>query len=346
MRTLLFLLVADAKRLDWMIDMLKSDLISIIIPVYQVERYLNRCIESIVRQTHRNIEILLVDDGSIDHCPAMCDQWAEKDARIRVIHKENGGLSDARNAGLAIASGDYIGFVDSDDWVSPEMYERLLQAIRRDGSDIAACSVKMVWEDGIPDRLLTVCDNCVMDRQAAQAALLQETTLKQPVWYKLYRRETVAGIFFEKGKFHEDVFWSYQVIGNAKRVSIIDHVGYYYWQRADSIMGEQYSLKRLDAMEAYCRRYGYIKANFHALENLAAISILQNCIYNGQMAQLYLPKNEKKQAFRYLKQIYREYDMDSIEKKNLKSTHRLWLKLAGISLELSCRIKNLLRIGL
>ena len=102
-----------------------KDLISVIVPVYDVEKYLDRCVESIVNQTYQNLEIILVDDGSPDNCPAMCDNWAEKDSRIKVIHKKNGGLSDARNAGMEIVTGEFIGFVDSDDWIEPEMYQLL-----------------------------------------------------------------------------------------------------------------------------------------------------------------------------------------------------------------------------
>ena len=114
--------------------------ISVIVPVYKVENFLDRCVESIVGQTYENLEIILVDDGSPDNCPAMCDGWAEKDSRIRVIHKENGGVSSARNAALDIATGDYIGFVDSDDWIEPEMYSSLIQQISESGKHIALCS--------------------------------------------------------------------------------------------------------------------------------------------------------------------------------------------------------------
>ena len=114
--------------------------ISVIVPVYETEGLLDRCVESIVGQTYKNLEIILVDDGSPDNCPAMCDEWAEKDSRIRVIHKENGGVSSARNAALDIATGDYIGFVDSDDWIEPEMYSSLIQKISESGKNIALCS--------------------------------------------------------------------------------------------------------------------------------------------------------------------------------------------------------------
>ena len=117
------------------------DLISVIVPIYNVESYLDRCIESIVNQTYKNLEIILVDDGSPDNCPAMCDAWAARDSRIQVIHKENGGLSDARNAGLAAASGEYIAFADSDDWVDAQCIRSLYGALRETDSEIAACDV-------------------------------------------------------------------------------------------------------------------------------------------------------------------------------------------------------------
>ena len=126
---------------------MKQPLISIIVPVYKVENYLDRCVQSLVDQTWSNLEIILVDDGSPDNCGAMCDAWAARDNRIKVIHKENGGLSDARNAGMAIASGTYMGFVDSDDYISSDMYQLLYDRMAADGSDIAACGVELVYVD-------------------------------------------------------------------------------------------------------------------------------------------------------------------------------------------------------
>ena len=183
---------------------MSEPLISVIVPVYNVGEYLNRCIESIVTQTYTKLEIILVDDGSSDDCPELCDLWAEKDARIKVIHKQNGGLSDARNKGMALATGEYISFIDSDDWIASEFYERLYTAIKQDGSDLAACTVCMVWEDGSPEKLLTVRENLVLNRNQAQLALLEETKLKQPVWYKLYKTDLIKDIPFEFGKYHED----------------------------------------------------------------------------------------------------------------------------------------------
>ena len=326
--------------------MLTNNLISVIVPVYKVEAYLDRCVQSIIDQTYADLEIILVDDGSPDNCPAMCDAWAERDGRIRVIHKENGGLSDARNAGMAAATGEYIAFVDSDDWIAPEMFERLVKALQIDGSDIAACTVEMVWEDNTPSQLLTVQMNGVLDRQEAQKALLEESLLKQPVWYKIYRRDKIKDIAFEVGKYHEDVYWSYQAIGNANRVSLIDYIGYFYFQRPGSIMGERYSLKRLDAIEAFERRYQYIKRYFPELEREAKLSVVGNCIYYGQMVLRYLPREERRQAMRYLNEVKDRYPIKHEEYADQKITHRLWLDLSKISLNLVCKTKNALGIGL
>ena len=125
-----------------------GELISVIIPIYNVEAYLDECIASVIAQTYSNLEIILVDDGSPDNCPQMCDEWAAKDSRIRVIHKENGGLSDARNAGIDIATGEYIAFVDSDDWIVPEMYEKMLAALKTENAATCAWNMRLENRNG------------------------------------------------------------------------------------------------------------------------------------------------------------------------------------------------------
>lgn len=321
-------------------------LISVIVPVYKVEQYLDRCVESIVNQTYHKLEIILVDDGSPDKCPEMCDNWTLKDKRIQVIHKTNGGLSDARNEGLKVANGEFIGFIDSDDWIATEMYEKLMDAIQKDNSDIAACSVEMIWEDGTPSRMLTKQIDCLLDKNEAQLALLNETELKQPVWYKLYRQKTIDGILFEKGKFHEDVFWSYQAIGNADRVSIIDFVGYFYWQRSGSIMGEKYSLKRLDAVEAKKQRQRYLERVFPELMLRGRIDIQYTCLYHGQMAMNYLTPLEKRFALKFLSRISKDFMLDKADLKTMKTTHRCWLTIERYCFQGCCWLRNICNVGL
>ena len=323
-----------------------QSLISVIVPVYKVEQYLDKCVESIVNQTYRNLEIILVDDGSPDNCPAMCDGWAKRDYRIKVIHKANGGLSDARNAGIAVASGEFIGFVDSDDWITPDMYQHLHDLMAADHSDIAACGVEMVWEDGSPSRSLTKSGCCVLNQEEAMRAIIEESWLKQPVWCKLYETALIRDIPFPVDKYHEDVFWSYQAVAKAQKVSVSDKVGYYYFQRGGSIMGEGYSLKRLDAIEAYCRRIEFVRQEYPALEKEAIVSLWASCIYNGQMALRFLhQREEKRRVFSYLQKQIKQYPITRADYRSKKLTLRIWFSMAKVSVRGVCVTRNYLNIG-
>ena len=317
--------------------------ISVIVPVYKVEPYLDKCLSAIVNQTYTNLEIILVDDGSPDNCPAMCDAWAEKDSRIRVIHKTNGGLSDARNAGMAVATGELMAFVDSDDWIAPDMYEHLYRRLAEDNSDIAACGVQMVWEDKTPSRTLTREGSCVLNQEEAMRAIIEESWLKQPVWYKLYKTALVRDILFPKGKYHEDVFWSYQAVGRTQRVSVSDHIGYYYLQRGGSIMGEGYSLKRLDAVEAKVQRCAYIQERFPELSPLAIKDLWFTCIYQGQLA---LRAQDKAEAEKILTNFENIMETHPFQMEGCNMKERLWFNMAKSSLIAACRVRNALKIGL
>ncbi len=321
-------------------------LISIIIPVFRVEKYLNQCIQSVCGQTYANLEIILIDDGSPDKCPEICEQWGAKDRRIKVVHKLNGGLSDARNAGMKIATGVYVGFIDSDDWISSEMYERLLSAMESNHCDIACCGVEKFWDDSAQREYLSMPVNALLDREEAQIALFRESVLKHPVWYKLYKHELIKDIPFEVGKQHEDVFWSYQAIGRASKVCVIDYVGYHYRQRQDSIMGKRFSLKNLDAIEAYCKRYRYYKKEFPSLEKEGITSIWEACIYYGQMSLLYLEGAEQEAAWSTIRDVIEQYPITVADYCNVSFTHKCWIHLARVSLPMVCRIKNKIGIGL
>ena len=188
-------------------------------------------------------------------------------------------------------------------------------------------------------------DNAFLNREEAQMALLKESALKHPVWYKLYKHELIKDIPFEVGKQHEDVFWSYQAIGRANSVCIIDYVGYHYRQRQDSIMGKKFSLKNLDALEAYCERYRYFEKEFPRLGKKGLISIWEVCIYYGQMSLLYLEGTEQETAWRMLRNVIVQYPITMADYRNVRFTHRCWIHLARISLPIVCRIKNKLRVG-
>lgn len=316
--------------------------ISVIVPVYKVEAYLDRCVRSIVEQTHRNLEIILVDDGSPDNCPAMCDAWAEKDNRVKVIHKKNGGLSDARNAGMAMATGELMGFVDSDDWIAPDMYQHLHDLMAADNSDIAACGVEMVWEDGTPSRMLTKSGCCVLNREEAMRAIIEESWLKQPVWYKLYKTALIRDIPFPVGKYHEDVFWSYQAVARAQKVSVSDKTGYYYFQRSGSIMGEGYSLKRLDAVEAKYQMLSFVREHNPSLVSVCEAGLFYACLYHGQMANRYLDHAQAKQVLAVLKERILDLHCCAC---HMPLKIRCWAVMSKISLKMTCRIRSILGIG-
>ncbi len=239
----------------------KEHLITVIIPIYNVEKYLDRCIQSVVGQTYKNLEIILVDDGSPDGCPLICDEWAKRDIRIKVIHKKNGGLSDARNTGLSVAKGEYIGFVDSDDYILPEMYEKLMEAIQQTRADLAICDCERVYDrtggtiyDVSPIR------NEILNREQALEKLAEKHWWHYVVaWNKLYTRKSLKNVRFPVGKIHEDQFVIHEVFANCDKIICLEEKFYRYVQRSGGITTSGASVKHLDSVEALCRRYDYYK---------------------------------------------------------------------------------------
>lgn len=210
--------------------------LSIIVPVYQVEAHIDECITSILDQTFRDFELILVDDGSLDLCPAICDVYAQKDSRIRVIHQKNQGLSAARNTGLQAARGDYIGFVDSDDFIEASMYEKLLDNLEREKADISVCGRYKVWGD---KKIQEQKSNVYKVMDSAQALALMNTNVlgyfDVAAWDKIYKRSCFKGIEFPEGKLCEDWFVMYKLFFNARRI-VYDSIPLYnYRQRTGSI---------------------------------------------------------------------------------------------------------------
>lgn len=318
------------------------ELISVIVPVYKVEKYLDRCVSSIVNQTYKNLEIILVDDGSPDSCPEMCEEWAKKDGRIKVVHKENGGLSDARNAGLAVARGEYISFIDSDDWISEDFYRVLYDTLARTGADLAECDFVTTAGDEPADRG----SGKVYTKNTLEAmeSHLKDGMFRQVVWNKLYKRSVITAEF-DKGKYHEDVFWTYKIIASCKTLAHVERDMYFYFQREDSIMGAGYSLKRLDAIEAGARRVDYISEKFPALNDCAREMLLYSCIYHGQLVLRFLTGTEKKESFNYIRSVYRKYRLCGKSMRRLPIKPLIWFSMGRISFSGICRLRNMLNIG-
>ena len=188
-----------------------NPLISVIVPVYKVEKYLDRCVESIVNQTYTNLEIILVDDGSPDNCPAMCDAWAEKDNRIKVIHKENGGLSSARNAGLDVYNGQLLMFVDSDDWVDDDIVSLMYESMLNNSTDMVSCS--LYYESNVVE-VVTIKDELFCGADIQKAFLMDE--IRPEAWAKLYKRELIAEQRFDTSvRYAEDIPFNFAVFGKA-----------------------------------------------------------------------------------------------------------------------------------
>lgn len=230
---------------------MKNPVLSIIVPIYKVEKYLNKCIESILNQTFNEYELILVNDGSPDLCLDICRKYEKSDSRVIVIDKENGGISSARNVGLDIAKGKYIGFVDSDDWVEKSMYETLISIAEKYNADIVHCeyieamdeSAKIVQEKKIIEKCL--------EKDEALDNLYNELTVSSAIaWNKIYKKELFNGIRYPVGKIHEDEFITYKLIYKANKVVYTNEKLYYYRNTPNSITNSSFNLKRLDYYEA------------------------------------------------------------------------------------------------
>ena len=219
--------------------------ISIIVPVYKVEPYLKRCIESIINQTYTELEIILVNDGSPDNCGDICDEYAKIDKRIRVIHKKNGGLSDARNAGLDIASGQYIGFVDSDDYIAKDMYEFLVKLMEKYDADISICGTCYVENETIISKQELSCE-MKLNSETAIKIMLEESNFNTSAWDKLYKRDLFDGIRYPKGKLFEDLFTTYKLLEKADSIVYASEPKYYYVRTEGSIMNSSFSKRKMD----------------------------------------------------------------------------------------------------
>lgn len=323
-----------------------NPLISIIVPIYGVEQYLDQCVESIVSQTYQDLEIILVDDGSKDQCPEICDQWAEKDQRIKVIHKVNGGLSDARNAGIRQMNGDYVSFIDSDDWIDQSFIQKLYEAMVENQSDVAECSVQLVGETGnyLQNRKV-FSEQKKIDKKTALEHLIDESGIYQTVWNKLYKKEVIEGFMFKVGKHHEDEFWTYKVIDRISSLSTVEEPLYFYRQRESSIMGNTYSLKRLEGLEAKYERYQYFSTD-PVLSQKCSVKLLVDCLWNLQAAARALSPDEFKTAREYVLNIVREMSSASIGRSDQRTTTKIWLHMFRLFPTATIKIRNVLKVGL
>ena len=237
-------------------------LISIIVPVYNVENYLKRCIESILNQTFWDFELILVNDGSTDKSGNICDEYSMIDNRVKIIHKENGGLSSARNTGIKLAKGKYIGFVDSDDYINNMMYEILYKFIEMNDADIAICNYKKVSDDSILNKEVNW-SKIGVEKFSNIEALEQIYEMNGPqfvtAWNKLYKKELFINCKYPEGKINEDEFIAHKLLYNSDLIIYVNEKLYYYYLRENSIMNSKFTIKRFDAVYAYKDRVNFFR---------------------------------------------------------------------------------------
>ena len=252
---------------------MNNELISIIVPVYKVEKYLEKCVKSIIDQTYKNLEIILVDDGSPDNCGKLCDEFAALDNRIKVYHKENGGLSDARNYGVEKATGKYIGFVDSDDYIHEEMYEKLYIAIKKTGTLVAECGMTRVYKNKIRPYYKGEDYFLILDKKEYLKEYLENKRLYGSAWCKLINANLAKKIKFPIGKIYEDAFYTLELLKYVDEYTLISGNYYYYFIRENSITTRAFSSKDMNYIEIMERISEYTLAEFPQYEEQLVVRI-------------------------------------------------------------------------
>jgi glycosyltransferase involved in cell wall biosynthesis len=298
-------------------------LVSVITPVYNVKQYLNRCLESIITQTYKNLDVILIDDGSTDGSGDICDLYAEKDSRIRVIHKPYGGVSDARNCGLSAAKGELLSFVDSDDWIDPDTFAPLVNHIIKTSADIVLCGFYRVKNPADPagfKKELHFDSDMILTQTEALNYLIEDVKIKSHLWNKLYKRHVFSGIVFPFGKLYEDVSVMHKVFLNAKKFSVFVAFKYYYYYRKGSITKTHKLQADIEEFGAYHTRFNDLKNKTTINQEIlflrilhAAVDLYENYpfsitdVYRHELKKFFL--NHADQINLYARHINRKRDM-------------------------------------
>ena len=298
-----------------------NELISVIIPVYKVEKYLSKCIDSVLNQTYSNLEIILVDDGSPDNCGVICDEYAKNDNRIKVIHKENGGQADARNIGIGIATGEYVAFVDSDDYLNKKMYEVLYNLSKEQKADAVFCELQRFSEDEI------VNEDCnsnheikVLTKVEALDEILFNDNVGNYLMPKLYKRNIIEGIYFPKGRMYEDVATLFKMIDRTEKVVYTTQKLYYYlYGRVGATTSTFTPKKILDSLQSYYEQYDFINSNYREMSEKISLvfakmytSVMEKICINEYYDMLEIP--EIKEKYNTFKNAFLKINFELMQK--------------------------------
>lgn len=293
----------------------EMELVSVIIPVYNVEKYLDRCICSVVKQTYQNLEIILVNDGSSDKCPEICDAWTKKDDRITVIHQSNCGVSSARNAGLKAATGSFLLQIDSDDYIAPEAVERLVCTANETSSDMVICDFMSGSEENYSFSLKCSEKFEILNSEIAISRIYADkhSALKYAApWCKLCKHSLYDGISYPEGKIFEDIYTTHKLLYRCHQIAVLEVPLFYYYQRPDSIMNAQFSLKKLDYLQALVERVEFFDTHdLKELESIAYDDLLHSLIWEYSRTRDILHSEE---GVSYVKTLFKQ-----VYKKNYSS---------------------------
>lgn len=313
--------------------------LSVIVPVYKVEPYIHKCVDSILNQTYTNLEVILVDDGSPDDCGKICEEYASKDKRVKVIHKKNGGQADARNFGIEAANGEIIGFVDSDDYIEANMYQEMIDYMWLNNLDIVCADTNQVKGDKKKFKPRYQ-KNYIWNKKEALCEILNGN-LDNAAWNKIYKREVIANIRFPKGRVYEDVATIYKFIYNADKVGYLSKPYYYYVKRKGSTISTSFNSKsRYDCFVGYIERLDFAEKH-----KLFCVDACRKQALETALATLtaFYANNESTDSYRY-KNVNNFIEMQLGKKnqlrkkhkfllwsfKNCKALHKIYAKLSSI----------------
>lgn len=314
----------------------EKDKISIVVPIYKVEKYLDKCVESLTQQTYRNLEIILVDDGSPDACPMICDDWAEKDNRVVVIHKKNGGLSDARNVGIEVATGEYITFVDSDDYLSIDFCALLFDTLKKNNADIAMSDVLLKYEDESLIKSTNITKNKEVCIPGIEAIYDKDIRYNMTAWAKVYKLELFEGVKYPIGRLHEDEFVFFKLFTKCNLFVINNNAKYYYLQRGTSIMYTKTEKNVRDILDAFEEKYNYLEMNVKQNHQLNLE------LYARELRSMYPSIRKysqiKKEIREKYNEIYNELNNKSFKNWLFKFSKILYLLFWKIKIKLMQRL--------
>lgn len=325
---------------------MNNPLISVIVPVYKAEKYFDKCVNSIINQTYKNLEIILVDDGSPDICGKMCDEFAEKDSRVRVFHKENGGQSSARNVGLDNMSGEYVGFVDSDDWIEPNMYERLMSLIKKYDAQISACGTKLEYLNGTSGYFNPDYPNDTKIRYYSTFEALEQTFNNTMITYspcdKLYQSEIFSSLRMTEGRIYEDMEIIPKCIELADRVVYDPIPLYHYNLTEESTIRGEFDLKQFAQVDVAFERAQEYSVKHPKLYHKAISSYMEICLNVIHCSKNIEKCNERRQEI--ISKLRKKTDSETMKELSKKAKIKLIaLKISPYLFELMMDIYDLIK---